>query len=266
MDPNKLYCQANKAIIEELDGRVAALEEGGGGGVDAYTKAETDALLNEKQDVLTAGDGIKIENGVISVDASWETFTLPSSIDDLDFDKYDYLFSTSGNMMLLCQSGIDGILLNRTIGSGVTLDARIGKTSSAWKIFTDGNVLFSQTLTTFNPTVVTTVDGTVITAQNIDTYFTDGKPNAPIIVAGDNYFIACVVPANGAMVQHFGCNSSTTDEFKLSFRKYATSALYAYIKNGTTITSNVQRGFNMEMYFKQQDNIVDTSKVRRRLK
>lgn len=34
--------------------------------VDAYTKTETDALLDEKQDVLTAGTGITIENDVIS--------------------------------------------------------------------------------------------------------------------------------------------------------------------------------------------------------
>ena len=45
-----------------------ALSAGGSGGtVDAYTKTETDALLNAKQNTLTAGTGITIdENNVIS--------------------------------------------------------------------------------------------------------------------------------------------------------------------------------------------------------
>ena len=46
-----------------------ALSAGGSGGgtVDAYTKTETDALLNAKQNTLTAGSGITIdENNVIS--------------------------------------------------------------------------------------------------------------------------------------------------------------------------------------------------------
>ena len=37
-----------------------------------YTKAETDALLAEKQDVLTAGFGISIIEGVISASDEWE--------------------------------------------------------------------------------------------------------------------------------------------------------------------------------------------------
>ena len=40
------------------------------GTIDAYTKAETDALLDEKQDTLTAGDGISIINNVISATAT----------------------------------------------------------------------------------------------------------------------------------------------------------------------------------------------------
>lgn len=44
-----------------------ALSAGGGGTVDAYTKAETDTKLEAKQDKLTAGTGITIdENNVIS--------------------------------------------------------------------------------------------------------------------------------------------------------------------------------------------------------
>lgn len=38
--------------------------------VDSYTKGETDNLLNAKQDKLTAGDGIQIDNKIISVDTT----------------------------------------------------------------------------------------------------------------------------------------------------------------------------------------------------
>lgn len=45
-----------------------------GGSGDAYTKAETDALLNDKQDKLTAGSGISISyNNVISVTGGGES-------------------------------------------------------------------------------------------------------------------------------------------------------------------------------------------------
>lgn len=40
----------------------------GYGITDTYTKTETDALLEEKQDVLTAGNGISIVNGAVSIE------------------------------------------------------------------------------------------------------------------------------------------------------------------------------------------------------
>lgn len=51
-----------------IQDEIEALKNAGGGGtVDAYTKAETDNLLNAKQNTLTAGTGITIdENNVIS--------------------------------------------------------------------------------------------------------------------------------------------------------------------------------------------------------
>ena len=53
-----------------IQDEIAALKNAGGSGggtVDAYTKAETDNLLNAKQNTLTAGTGITIdENNVIS--------------------------------------------------------------------------------------------------------------------------------------------------------------------------------------------------------
>ena len=51
-------------IQDEIE---ALKNAGGGGSVDAYTKTETDNLLNAKQNTLTAGTGITIdENNVIS--------------------------------------------------------------------------------------------------------------------------------------------------------------------------------------------------------
>ena len=51
-----------------IQDEIEALKNAGGGGtVDAYTKTETDNLLNAKQNTLTAGSGITIdENNVIS--------------------------------------------------------------------------------------------------------------------------------------------------------------------------------------------------------
>ncbi len=51
-------------------------------GVDAYTKTETDALLDDKQDVLTAGDNISIVENVISAtDTTYEAGTGISIVD-----------------------------------------------------------------------------------------------------------------------------------------------------------------------------------------
>ena len=59
------------AKASDLDGDMQWIDEeggGGGGSVDAYTKAETNALLNAKQNALTTGKGAKIDNNVISFD------------------------------------------------------------------------------------------------------------------------------------------------------------------------------------------------------
>lgn len=49
------------------------------GGVDAYTKAETNQLLDNKQDKLTAGEGIKITGNVIMQDIINDTLTSPQT-------------------------------------------------------------------------------------------------------------------------------------------------------------------------------------------
>lgn len=49
------------------------------GGVDAYTKAETNQLLDNKQDKLTAGEGIKITGNVIMQDIINDTLSSPQT-------------------------------------------------------------------------------------------------------------------------------------------------------------------------------------------
>lgn len=49
------------------------------GGVDAYTKAETNQLLDNKQDKLTAGEGIKITGNVIMQDIINDTMSSPQT-------------------------------------------------------------------------------------------------------------------------------------------------------------------------------------------
>lgn len=50
-----------EAITREEKYLKAIAENSGGGGGDAYTKAETDALLNNKQNVLTVGTNLDDE-------------------------------------------------------------------------------------------------------------------------------------------------------------------------------------------------------------
>ena len=80
-----------KAILEKING--------GGGTGDGYSKDETNALLAEKQNVLTAGTGIGIENDVISVTLDTQIFkiveTLPTKEKDIDTNKIYMVPSTN---------------------------------------------------------------------------------------------------------------------------------------------------------------------------
>lgn len=67
IDPSELGAYTNNLPNKEGIKKLLKKIEEGGGSSDAYTKAETDALLDEKQNVLTAGTGITIENDTISV-------------------------------------------------------------------------------------------------------------------------------------------------------------------------------------------------------
>ena len=63
---SELGAYTNNSMNKEGLKKLVAKVNSGGGTSDAYTKAETDALLDDKQDVLTAGTNITIENNVIS--------------------------------------------------------------------------------------------------------------------------------------------------------------------------------------------------------
>jgi hypothetical protein len=62
---------ADKDLVDSLEARVNNLEKdmpGKADGADVYTKAETNILLGDKQDLLIAGDGVSISpDGVISI-------------------------------------------------------------------------------------------------------------------------------------------------------------------------------------------------------
>lgn len=72
--------------------------------VDAYTKEETNALLDTKQDTLTAGDGITISDNVISAEGGSGSVIdniqfsgSGSYVQSMDIDSDTYSFSTVDN-------------------------------------------------------------------------------------------------------------------------------------------------------------------------
>lgn len=75
----------NREGIKKLVDKVNAGTEAQG-----YTKAETDALLAEKQNILTAGDGITIIDDVISNAESGYVWTNISSVSGEKFDELFY--------------------------------------------------------------------------------------------------------------------------------------------------------------------------------
>lgn len=63
-DDGKLYVYDKNATASAETGKFSVVEGGGGGGsIDAYTKAETDALLDAKQDTLESGTNVKTVAG-----------------------------------------------------------------------------------------------------------------------------------------------------------------------------------------------------------
>lgn len=95
----------NREGIKKL---VDKVNNGGGSGGDAYTKAETDALLDDKQDVLTAGTNITIENNVISATGggsseSWVKI-VPTAWSDLLYDATSTQFKIKRDFIIKFES------------------------------------------------------------------------------------------------------------------------------------------------------------------
>lgn len=130
MNPNKLYCQANKTVFNELDTRITALEEGGGG------------------TEYTAGDGIDITNDVISVDS--ETIYDKTDVDGLLADKQDVEIATGEYAGMTVEEAIDDInsnyesLQSAVAGKEDTYQGWVLSDTDDYEVFVDTNGKFAQ--------------------------------------------------------------------------------------------------------------------------
>ena len=96
---------------------------------DAYTKSEVDTLLEEKQETLTAGNGISIEGGVIGV--TKEISSKQDAITDLETIRSN---ATNGNEAAeaVRQMNTDLIYKHRTIAEAiVSVEARLAALESS---------------------------------------------------------------------------------------------------------------------------------------
>lgn len=84
-----------------------------------YTRAQTDALLDEKQDTLTAGDNIQINNNVIS--ATDTTYTAGTGL-DLTGTQFSIDATTVATQSDL-STGLAGKQDTLTAGANITIDA-----------------------------------------------------------------------------------------------------------------------------------------------
>lgn len=117
--------------------------------VDAYTKSETDDLLDAKQDTISAGDGIDITNNVVSVDntiAKKADVYTKAETDSLLNNKQDTLSAGTGinitNNTVTCTVDISGkedkaVLQTFTDNASLTLvDNTIYTASEAINVLT----------------------------------------------------------------------------------------------------------------------------------
>lgn len=110
--------------------------------IDAYTKSETDALLEDKQDTISAGDGIDITNNVVSVDN-----TVAKKADVYTKTETDSLLNNKQDT-LSAGTGIN--ITNNTVSCTVDISNKEDKA-------------VSQTFT--NNSSLTLVDNTIYTAS-----------------------------------------------------------------------------------------------------
>ena len=93
-----------------IDNRITALEQGGGGGVDAYTKAETDALLLAKLDINKHfDDDDNPEDYIIKQPQSYGAgIQLQASRDDNHHPEYANFTVTPTHVIMLANSANHG--------------------------------------------------------------------------------------------------------------------------------------------------------------
>ena len=84
----------------------------------SYTKAETNALLDEKQDELTAGEGIKIENTTISID---EPTAKQVELTQAEYDALSQEEKMNGTIYFITDAEGSGGK-TYTSGKGITVD------------------------------------------------------------------------------------------------------------------------------------------------
>lgn len=108
--------------IDNLETKVENLEDSNS---NKYTKPETDDLLDTKQDVLTAGDGIEIVNGVISaVNVDGKRILLQSNGTHIQW-KYDDATSTWTDLIALSEMAPDMANYSTTSDMNATIIASI---------------------------------------------------------------------------------------------------------------------------------------------
>lgn len=194
----------NSMNREGLKKLVEKVNSGGGGTVDAYTKAETDALLedkadadgvytkaetdallDDKQDVLTAGTNITIENNVISASGggssnAWEFVknhsSGPFSIFNQDLtyeymlvttdDKYKSIFSSDVNFSGVC---VGVPVITSETQDGIEDEFSIID-NNGWRILRKYTTSNSNTADA-TKWVFRDLNGNVITSTDLSTFF-----------------------------------------------------------------------------------------------
>lgn len=213
-------------IISRVDGDVDALE----GRMDT-AEDDIDTLETGKQDVLTVGDGIDITSDVISLDNEWEAFTTPTHISQLDTTKYDYLFD-SGNAYALLVGSSDRPICFGKANPG-TRNTCFGDVfiefGNSGGSFYPCKFEYTKPSAIQVPVKVYLMDGTLLDANNKDTYFDSSKkPIADMRVTGkySNFVLDLFLQANSTKTQGMMFYNGT-----IRFASVSASILYTCIGN-----------------------------------
>ena len=132
-DENGLHKAGTFTEVKEEDFNPYYMQKVDSGSVDAYTKAETDTLLDAKQDDLTAGQNIQINNDVISATDTGDTVqvipmvTAGEQIANIKINgssNYVYAPDASGGVFVIAGAGSINYLVD-----GQSYPGQVGFTS-----------------------------------------------------------------------------------------------------------------------------------------